>query len=60
MLAALRGDQETAEALAAQAEQTCVPIAASAVLAAAQLARGLAALGARPPRRGTRAPAAHP
>ena len=49
MLAALRGDHEAAEALAAQAERTCVPIAASAVLAAAQLARGLAALGAGRP-----------
>jgi DNA-binding NarL/FixJ family response regulator len=49
MLAALRGDQEAAEALAAQAERTCVPAGASAVLAAAQLARGLAALGARRP-----------
>ena len=39
MLAALRGDDESAEALAAQAERTCVPIAASAVLAAAQLGR---------------------
>ena len=45
MLAALRGDQETAAAHAAQAEQVSVPIGASAVLAAAQLARGLAALG---------------
>jgi DNA-binding CsgD family transcriptional regulator len=45
LLAALRGDQEAAEALAAQAEQICVPVGASGVLAAAQLARGLAALG---------------
>ena len=49
MLAALRGDDEAAEALAAHAEQTCVPAGASAVLAAAQLARGLAALGAGRP-----------
>ena len=45
LLAALRGDQEATAALAAQAEQVAVPIGASAVLAAAQLARGLAALG---------------
>jgi ATP/maltotriose-dependent transcriptional regulator MalT len=45
LLAALRGDHQAADALAAQAERTCVPIGASAVLAAAQLARGLAALG---------------
>jgi hypothetical protein len=45
MLAALRGDHQAAEALAAHAERTCVPAGASAVLAAAQLARGLAALG---------------
>jgi DNA-binding CsgD family transcriptional regulator len=45
LVAALRGDREAAEALAAQAERTSVPIGASAVLAAAQLARGVAALG---------------
>jgi DNA-binding CsgD family transcriptional regulator len=45
VLAALRGDQETATALAARAEQVAVPIRAGAVLAAAQFARGLAALG---------------
>jgi DNA-binding CsgD family transcriptional regulator len=45
MLAAFRGDAEAAEAIAAQAEQTAIPIGASAVLAATQLARGLAALG---------------
>jgi ATP/maltotriose-dependent transcriptional regulator MalT len=45
LLAALRGDNEAADALAAGAERTCVPIGASGVLAAAQLARGLAALG---------------
>ena len=49
MLAALRGDHQAAEALAARAERTCVPVGASAVLAAAQLARGLAALGAGRP-----------
>lgn len=46
ILAALRGDYEAAEAAAAQAERICVPLRASAVLAAAQLARGLACLGA--------------
>jgi DNA-binding CsgD family transcriptional regulator len=45
MLAALHGDQESAEDLAARAERACVPIGAGAALAAAQLARGLAALG---------------
>ena len=45
MLAALRGDVEAAEAIAATAEQTAIPIGASALLAATQLARGLAALG---------------
>jgi DNA-binding CsgD family transcriptional regulator len=45
IVAALRGEQETTAAHAAQAEQVAVPIGASAVLAAAQLARGLAALG---------------
>jgi DNA-binding CsgD family transcriptional regulator len=45
LLAALRGDQEATAGLAAQAEQTAVPLGASAVLAATQLARGLAALG---------------
>jgi DNA-binding NarL/FixJ family response regulator len=49
MLAALRGDFETAEAKALRAELTCVPMRASAVLAATQLARGLAALGAGRP-----------
>jgi DNA-binding CsgD family transcriptional regulator len=49
MLAAFRGDVEAAEAIAAQAEQTAIPIGASAVLAATQLARGLAALGAGRP-----------
>jgi hypothetical protein len=44
LLAALRGDSDTAEVLAAQAEATCVPAGSSAVLAAVQLARGLAAL----------------
>lgn len=45
LLAALRGDNDVAGALAAQAERTCVPAGSSAVLAAVQLARGLAALG---------------
>jgi DNA-binding CsgD family transcriptional regulator len=49
LLAALRGDEQAAWALAAQAEEISVPIAASAVLAATQLARGLAALGAGRP-----------
>jgi DNA-binding NarL/FixJ family response regulator len=49
ILAALRGDFEAAEATAAQAEQICVPLRASAVLAATQLARGLACLGAGRP-----------
>jgi DNA-binding NarL/FixJ family response regulator len=48
IVAALRGDFGEAEA-AAQAEQICVPMRASAVLAAAQLARGLACLGAGRP-----------
>jgi len=47
--AALRGDFEAAETAAAQAERICVPMRASAVLAAAQLARGLACLGAGRP-----------
>ena len=49
LLAALRGDEQSACALAAQAEEICVPIGASAVLAATQFARGLAALGAGRP-----------
>ncbi len=49
ILAALRGDFEAAEAAAAQAEQICVPLRASAVLAATQLARGLACVGAGRP-----------
>src|ERR1700722_3666852 len=49
LLAALRGDEEARGALGARAEEICVPIGASAVLAAAQLARGLAALGAGRP-----------
>ena len=47
ILAALGGEQDGAETLAAQVEQVCVPIGASAPLAAVQIARGLAALGAR-------------
>jgi DNA-binding CsgD family transcriptional regulator len=49
ILAALRGDFAAAEAAAAQAERICVPLRASAVLAATQLARGLACLGAGRP-----------
>ncbi len=49
ILAALRGDFEAAEAEAAQAERICMPMRASAVLAAAQLARGLACLGSGRP-----------
>ncbi|MBV9093254.1 MAG: AAA family ATPase [Streptosporangiaceae bacterium] len=49
ILAALRGDYATAEATAAHAEQICVPLRASAVLAATQLARGLACLAAGRP-----------
>ena len=49
MLAAFRGDVEAAEAIAAKAEQTAIPIGASGLLAATQLARGLAALGAGRP-----------
>ncbi len=44
-LAAVRGDQEAAAALAAQAERVGLAQSANAVLAGAQLARGLAALG---------------
>jgi DNA-binding CsgD family transcriptional regulator/tetratricopeptide (TPR) repeat protein len=49
LLAALGGDERAARALAARAEEICVPIGAGAVLAATQLARGLAALGAGRP-----------
>jgi DNA-binding NarL/FixJ family response regulator len=49
MLAALCGEFETAEVKSLRAEQTCVPMRASGVLAATQLARGLAALGAGRP-----------
>ncbi len=45
MVAALRGDGEVADALAAQAEQDVPPIGASFMLAIVQLARGLTALG---------------
>jgi DNA-binding CsgD family transcriptional regulator len=45
MLAALRGEREVADAQAAEAEQTVSPIGARFLLAIAQLARGLAALG---------------
>lgn len=49
LLAALRGQHEAVEALAAQAERISVPIGASATMAAALQARGLAALGAGRP-----------
>jgi len=49
LLAALRGDEQAAGALAAQAEEISLPIGASAVLAATQLARGLAAVSAGRP-----------
>ena len=49
MLAAFRGDVEAAEAIAAKAEQTAIPIGAGAVLAPVALPRGLAALGAGRP-----------
>ncbi len=45
VLAAVRGDQEVADALAAAAEQAVPPIGASFMLAIVQLARGLSALG---------------
>jgi RNA polymerase sigma factor (sigma-70 family) len=45
MLAALRGDHENAEALAAEVEQAALPVGAAFMLAVAQLARGLSALG---------------
>jgi DNA-binding CsgD family transcriptional regulator len=45
MIAALRGEEDRAEALAAEAEQEALPVAASPVLATVQHARGLAALG---------------
>jgi DNA-binding CsgD family transcriptional regulator len=46
MLAALRGEEAVAEQLAVEAERIALPIRASAALAFAQLARGVAALGA--------------
>jgi DNA-binding CsgD family transcriptional regulator len=49
LLAALRGDEQAACGLAARSEEISVPIGASAVLAATQLARGVAALGAGRP-----------
>jgi len=49
LLAALCGRHEAAEALAAHAERVSVPIGASATIAAALQARGLAALGAGRP-----------
>jgi ATP/maltotriose-dependent transcriptional regulator MalT len=46
MLAALRGEPDRAESLAAEAQRTLLPIGASFMLAVVQSARGLAALGA--------------
>lgn len=46
MLAALRGDESEVEELVTKAERVALPIRASAVLAFAQMARGLASLGA--------------
>jgi DNA-binding CsgD family transcriptional regulator len=45
MLAALRGERDRAEELAAGAEQASLSVSARPVLASAQIARGLAALG---------------
>jgi DNA-binding CsgD family transcriptional regulator len=45
MLAALRGEQDRVDALAALAEQASLPVGARPVLASVQHARGLAALG---------------
>jgi ATP/maltotriose-dependent transcriptional regulator MalT len=45
MITALRGDQDRAEVLAEEAEKAAMPVAANAVLASVQLARGLSALG---------------
>jgi DNA-binding CsgD family transcriptional regulator len=44
MLAGLRGEEDAAEALAAEAERIVLPTRTNAVLAAVQLARGLTAL----------------
>jgi DNA-binding CsgD family transcriptional regulator len=49
MLAGLRGDEQAASELAGRSEAISVPIGASGVLAATQLARGVAALGAGRP-----------
>jgi DNA-binding CsgD family transcriptional regulator len=45
-VAALRGDEEAAEAAAAAAERVALPLGANFLLTAVQWARGLAALGA--------------
>jgi DNA-binding CsgD family transcriptional regulator len=45
IMAALRGEHHAAEVLASQAEQTALPIGASGLLAVAQYARGMSALG---------------
>ncbi|MGH2910433.1 MAG: helix-turn-helix transcriptional regulator [Solirubrobacteraceae bacterium] len=47
IFAALRGEAQQAETLATEVEQSAMPIGASGVLAAIQLARGRAALGER-------------
>jgi ATP/maltotriose-dependent transcriptional regulator MalT len=44
-LAGLRGDQDAADALAAEAEQVLLPMASNSMLTLLQLARGLTALG---------------
>jgi DNA-binding CsgD family transcriptional regulator len=46
VLAGLRGDEEAADALAAEAEQVLLPMAAHPMLALVQFARGITALGA--------------
>jgi len=45
VLAAIHGDARLAESLAAQAERVALPAGATFILTAAQIARGLAALG---------------
>ncbi len=44
-LAGLRGDEDAAEALAAEAEQVILPMASNSMLTLLQLSRGLTALG---------------
>ena len=45
MLAGIRGDEETAEMLAAEAERVALPLGAGALLSVVQLARGITAIG---------------